>query len=137
MPIASILQVNLPLKRREAKDQLRELCSDFVKVRCSAYGFCIRHVCVHHAGSMPDWARPPIGHRRGVVVRFARQEVQDKLAGELRAGVTACNEEITAFIKPLEAATAAEVARVEKAEADRSALLERLGDLKMQAANVE
>jgi hypothetical protein len=65
------------------------------------------------------------------------QEVQDKLAGELRAGVTACNEEITVFIKPLEAATAAEVARVEKAEADRSALLERLGDLKMQAANVE
>lgn len=63
--------------------------------------------------------------------------MQDKLAGELRAGVTACNDEITAFIKPLEAATAAEVARVEKAEADRSALLERLGDLKMQAANVE
>ena len=67
----------------------------------------------------------------------SRQEVQDKLAGELRAGVTACNEEITVFIKPLEAATAAEVARVEKAEADRSALLKRLGDLKMQAANVE
>lgn len=63
--------------------------------------------------------------------------MQNKLAGELRAGVTACNEEIMAFIRPLEKATAAEVARVEKAEADRSALLERLEDLKMQAANVE
>lgn len=66
-----------------------------------------------------------------------KQEVQNKLAGELRAGVTACNDEVMAFIRPLEAATAAEVARVEKAEADRAALLERLGDLKMQAANVE
>jgi hypothetical protein len=66
-----------------------------------------------------------------------QQEVQDKLAAELRAGVSVCNNEIIAFIRPLEAATAAEVARVEKAEADRSALLDRLGDLKMQAANVE
>jgi hypothetical protein len=33
MPIAFLLQVNLPLKRREAKDQLRELCTEFVKVR--------------------------------------------------------------------------------------------------------
>ena len=63
--------------------------------------------------------------------------MQEKLAAELRAGVTSCNEEILAFIRPLEKATAAEVARVEKAEADRSALVARLGDLKMQAANVE
>ena len=31
--MCATLQVNLPLRRREAKDQLRELCSDFVKVR--------------------------------------------------------------------------------------------------------
>lgn len=65
------------------------------------------------------------------------QEVQGKLAGELKAGVAACNEEIMGFIRPLEAATAAEVERVRQAEADRSALLERLHGLKMQAANVE
>lgn len=63
--------------------------------------------------------------------------MQGKLAGELRAGVSACNEEIMAFIRPLEAATAAEVERVRQAEADRAALLDRLNGLQMQAANVE
>ena len=129
--------------------------------------------------------------------------MQQKLGRELRAGVTACNEEIMAFIRPLEQvrsagqaqcshgamnlvegtciqsrrkgvacsrsslvnrsvvlllrtftgklgakmcphtsectpqATAAEVARVEKALADRTALVERLEALKLEAANVE
>ncbi len=63
--------------------------------------------------------------------------MQGKLAREVRAGVSACNEEIMAFIRPLEAATAAEVERVRQAEADRAALLDRLNGLQMQAANVE
>lgn len=65
------------------------------------------------------------------------QEVQRKLAEELTAGTRACGEEVMAFVRPLERATAAEADRVRAALGARAALVDRLAALQLKAANVE
>jgi hypothetical protein len=49
----------------------------------------------------------------------------------------ACAAEVLAFIDPLEELTRAEVRRIEAADVERSALTDRLLQLKRQAASVE
>lgn len=63
--------------------------------------------------------------------------MEEKLEAELRVGLDGCVEEVTALVAPLGEATAAAVARLQDAEARRSALAEQLEGLKQRAAAVE
>ncbi len=73
----------------------------------------------------------------GLLLCFARQEVEEKLQAELREGLEACVAEVGTFMAPLEAAADAAVARVERAEARRAELAGELEGLKLRAASVE
>lgn len=63
--------------------------------------------------------------------------MQQKLASELKQGTAECRDEVMAFIRPLERATAAEAARVQAALDARATLVDRLAALKLKAANIE
>ena len=59
------------------------------------------------------------------------------MEGELSHALATCEAEVLAFIEPLEGLTAAEVARLEGALAERARLLDDLERLKQRVANVE
>jgi hypothetical protein len=68
----------------------------------------------------------------------ARQQgVEEKLQAELAAGLDACAAEVGAFMRPLEAATAATVERLRDADARLAALASELEALQQRAANIE
>lgn len=67
----------------------------------------------------------------------ALQDVQGRLAREVEDGTEGCRQDVLAFIRPLQRATAAEAARVRAALEQRAALVERLEELKLKAAAVE
>ncbi|KAI3436182.1 hypothetical protein D9Q98_002237 [Chlorella vulgaris] len=65
------------------------------------------------------------------------QEIQDAMQAELKHALDLCEAEVLAFTVPLEQLTAAEVRRVEQAEAARGQLVDSLDGLKQRVANVE
>ncbi len=71
-----------------------------------------------------------------IVVR-GLQDLQCELAKELAAGTQACQEEVMAFVQPLERATAAKVNCVRAALDAHAALVDRLEALKQKTASVE
>ncbi|KAL4458908.1 hypothetical protein ABPG75_013773 [Micractinium tetrahymenae] len=65
------------------------------------------------------------------------EDIQSKMEAELRHSLAVCEAEVLSFIAPLEQLTAAEVRRLEAAEAGRGRLVEHLDRLKQRVANVE
>ena len=65
------------------------------------------------------------------------QDIQARMQAELQHALDVCEAEVLSFIVPLEQLTAAEVRRMEQAEAARGGLVDSLDRLKQRVANLE